>query len=376
MSSHQDSLTAERQRYGGQAVVEGVMMRSPRYFAVACRRQSDGEIVVELENVESVTKSWQWLNKPFLRGILALVDALYMGTKALIYSANVQAADVPGTPAGDVALSRLTPDPKSALNGAEAADVASGQAALTGSAAGVAPAGTPPINGIVIGSTVLVSLLIGMGMFWVLPTVLTELIFGSRGVDPHTLTSRMKLLENLSDGGIRIVIFLTYIALISRMENVRRVFMYHGAEHKAINTLEAGDELTLENARKASRIHPRCGTNFIFIVLIVSIFVFAFFGRPVWYVRIPLHLISVMFVVGIAFEVLKFAGKYRAHWWAQLLIAPGLATQYLTTRVPDDSMVEVALASLKAVWGREHEVASDRDAARTSEVAADSVAVA
>jgi uncharacterized protein YqhQ len=201
-----------------------------------------------------------------------------------------------------------------------------------------------------------------MGMFWVLPTVLTELAFRAHGVDAQHLTNHMKLLENLSDGVIRILIFLAYIGLISRMENVRRVFMYHGAEHKAINCLEAGDELTLENAKKASRIHPRCGTNFIFIVLIVSIFVFAFFGRPVWYVRIPLHLVSVMFVVGIAFEVLKFAGKYRDHWWAKLLIAPGLATQYLTTRVPEDSMVEVAIASLKAVWEREH--ASDIEAGK------------
>ncbi|HEY3329182.1 MAG TPA: DUF1385 domain-containing protein [Capsulimonadaceae bacterium] len=360
MSTSRESSASDRQRYGGQAVVEGVMMRSPRFFAVACRRESDGEVVVELENVESVTKAWQWLNKPFLRGILALVDALYMGTKALMYSANVQTIDATGT--GSVDLSRQAPDTKSALASAEAADLATGQGAPA--AMGTAPVGSPPINGIVIGGTVFVSLLIGMGMFWVLPTMLTEWFFHLGGLESKNLTDQQKLFANLSDGGIRIVIFLTYIALISQMKNVRRVFMYHGAEHKAINALEAGDELTLENARKASRIHPRCGTNFIFIVLIVSIFVFALFGRPIWYVRIPLHLASVMFVVGIAFEVLKFAGKYRKHWWARALIAPGLATQYLTTRVPDDSMIEVALASLQAVWDKEHEA----DAAAAAEV--------
>ena len=338
----------ERQMYGGQAVVEGVMMRSPRYFAVACRRQSDGQIVVERENVESVTRAWQFLNKPFLRGILALVDALFMGTKALMYSANVQATSIPAKPDGDVSSSSSS----DAVHAAEAAEAASGQGAFTGPIS-VAPAGTPPINGIVIGGTVFASLLIGMGMFWVLPDALTTLVFHftHTPVNHHT-----DLLQNLTEGLIRIAIFLCYIGAISQMPNVKRVFQYHGAEHKAINALEAGVELTVENARAQSRLHPRCGTNFIFIVLIVSIFVFALFGRPPAYIRVPMHLGLVLVVVGISFEVLKFAGKYRHHWWAQILIAPGLATQYLTTRVPDDSQIECALAALKSVWEKEHEV--------------------
>ena len=322
--------------YGGQAVVEGVMMRSPRYFAVACRRESDGQIIVERENVESVTRSWQWLNKPFLRGILALVDALYMGTRALIYSANIQAADVGAESSSDAHLLKTSQ----------------------------APPGAPPINGIVIGATVVVSLAIGMGLFWVIPTLLTELV--QRHFQLPMDSRADKFFANLADGIIRILIFLAYIGLISRLKNVRRVFQYHGAEHKAINTFEAGKDLTLENARNASRIHARCGTNFIFIVLVVSIFVIALFGRPVFYWRIPLNLVCVLFVVGISYEILRFAGKYRKQWWARILIAPGLATQYLTTRIPEDSMIEVALAALTSVWEKEHENATEDPYGTTS----------
>jgi len=311
--------------YGGQAVVEGVMMRSPRYFAVACRRESDGQIIVERENVESVTRSLQWLNRPFLRGILALVDALYMGSRALMYSANIQVVDT-----GDESAN-IDPLLK----------------------ASKAPPGAQPINGIVVGGTVIASLALGMGLFWVVPTLITEVL--QRSLHLPTGSRAEGFYANLSDGIIRILIFLAYIGLISRLENVRRVFQYHGAEHKAINTFEAGQELTLENARNASRIHPRCGTNFIFIVLIVSIFVIALFGRPAVYIRVPIHLLAVMFVVGISYEILRFAGKHRDQWWAKVLIAPGLATQKLTTRIPDDSMIEVAIAALKSVWDKEHE---------------------
>ncbi|MDR3707667.1 MAG: DUF1385 domain-containing protein [Capsulimonadaceae bacterium] len=333
MGDIQSSTVKERQMYGGQAVVEGVMMRSPRYFAVACRRESDGQIVVERENVESVTRSMQWMNKPFLRGVLALVDALYMGTRALFYSANVQAADI----------------------GTEGIPEAQGKQAP----------GSQPINGIVIGSTVFISLALGIGLFWVLPTLITE--GAQRLLHLSAASHEGQFLANLSDGLIRIVFFLAYVGLISRLPNVRRVFQYHGAEHKAINTLEAGQDLTLENARKASRIHPRCGTNFIFVVLIVSIFVIALFGRPPVLIRIPINLGCVLLVVGISYEILKFAGKYRDQWWAKLLIAPGLATQYLTTRLPDDTMIEVALAALSSVWDKEHEPATEAEAEQAAE---------
>ena len=340
-------------------MVEGVMMRSPRYFAVACRRQSTGEIVVERENVESITKGWQWLNKPFLRGTLALVDAFYMGTKALMYSANIQASDIEA--GADKTATQGEPAAAGAVNLAIGEGVTAPSA--TKGIESSAPPGSPAINGIVVGGTVIASLLIGMGLFWAIPTAITQMIqYHYHLIHPNRLH---QFYLNLSDGLIRIVIFLAYITLISQMANVKRVFQYHGAEHKAINTLEAMLPLTVENARNASRLHPRCGTNFIFIVLITSIFVFSAFGRPpeVWE-RIPLHLLLLPIVAGISFEVLKFAGKYRDQAWASLLIAPGLATQYLTTRVPDDSQIEVALAALESVWEKEHDAPAEADPAR------------
>jgi uncharacterized protein YqhQ len=192
-----------------------------------------------------------------------------------------------------------------------------------------------------------------------LPEIITAGVQGLMHI--HRLTSSQNFGVNILEGLIRISFFLAYILLISRMPHVQRVFQYHGAEHKAINTLEANLDLTVENARDASRIHPRCGTNFIFIVLVVAILVFSFFGRPAPYIRVPLHLLLLPVVAGISFEILKFAGKYRDKKWAQWLIAPGLATQYLTTRVPDDEQLEVALASLKAVWNKEHAVVEPDD---------------
>ncbi len=315
----------DRTQYGGQAVVEGVMMRSPRYFAIACRRLSNNEIVIKVEDVEAKMRKFQWLNKPFLRGSLALVDAMAMGIRALTYAANIQAAD-----------EKLT-----------------SSRSRTGEAA-VEEAEAQPINNIAIGATVVVALLLGYGLFWIFPTLITQSVQSLLHI--QHLTWAQILQVNLIEGMIRIGFFLGYVLFIARLPHVQRVFQYHGAEHKAINTLELGQELTVENARGASRIHPRCGTNFIFIVLIVAMLVFSLFGRPAPYIRIPLHLLLLPVVAGISFEILKFAGKHRDKKWAQWMIAPGLATQYLTTRAPDDSQLEVALESLKAVWNKEHAV--------------------
>ena len=322
----------ERTQYGGQAVVEGVMMRSPRYFAVACRRLSDAEIVITLEPVEKHLKAFQWLNKPFLRGSLALIDAMALGIKALTYAANVQATDafaqseVSAAGAANLALGEGVPEKQSSSDGT--------------------------INGIAIGATTVLSLLLGFGLFWTLPALLAGKVLHHHG----------HLLKNLAEGGIRLAFFFLYITLISQMKHIQRVFQYHGAEHKAINTLERGAAMTVENARESSRIHPRCGTNFIFIVLITSMFVFLAVptytfsdGLGKVLETMGLRLLLLPIVAGIAYEILKWAGSNRDKAWAQALIAPGLWTQYLTTRVPDDSQLEVAIASLDAVWAKEHE---------------------
>lgn len=321
----------ERTQYGGQAVVEGVMMRSPRFFAVACRRLSTQEIVVALEPIEKHLRAFQWLNKPFLRGSLALVDAMALGIKALTYAANVQATDVDA------------PEDKAEEAAAGAASLAMGQGAYA------PPSGT--INGIAIGITTVISLALGFGLFWTLPALLTDKFLPVHG----------RLVSNLTEGAVRLAIFFLYITAISQMKHIQRVFQYHGAEHKAINTLEAGLPMTLENAAQASRIHPRCGTNFIFIVLITSIVVFSVVPRHAFsegigpvLETVGLRLLLLPFVAGIAFEILKWAGGNRDKAWAQALIAPGLWTQYLTTRVPDESQIAVAIAALDAVWAREH----------------------
>jgi uncharacterized protein YqhQ len=334
----------ERAQYGGQAVVEGVMMRSPRFFAVACRRMSDNRIVIQQETVENHLRRVQWLNKPFLRGTLALIDAMALGMKALTYAANVQVADqseagIQETPA------------------AGAADLAMGEGIPRKATAGE----SKTINGIAIGVTTVVALVFGFGLFWTVPALATEWLLPHLA-QAHTVGSQLG--ANLVEGGIRLVIFFLYIGLISRMSHVLRVFQYHGAEHKAINTLEARLPVTVENARVASRIHPRCGTNFIFIVLITAIVVFSIIPRhalsegigPVLE-TVGLRLLLLPVVAGIAFEILKWAGNNRDKRWAQALIAPGLWTQYLTTRVPDDSQLEVAIAALESVWDKEHETA-------------------
>ncbi len=323
-------MADERTQYGGQAVVEGVMMRSPRFFAVACRNLSTGEIVTQLEPVEKHLRGVQWLNKPFLRGSLALIDAMAMGIKALTYAANVQAQDeAPAAGAASLAMG------EGVVEKAKSSD------------------GT--INGIAIGATTVLSLVFGFGLFWTLPALLTDKLLPGHG----------RLLSNLAEGGIRLAFFFLYIAAISQMKHIQRVFQYHGAEHKAINTLESGLPMTLENTRVASRIHPRCGTNFIFIVLITSIVVFSIVPRHALsegigavLTTVGLRLLLLPVVAGIAFEILKWAGANRNKAWAQALIAPGLWTQYLTTRIPEDDQLQVAIAALDSVWAAEHDGAA------------------
>jgi uncharacterized protein YqhQ len=342
----------ERQKYGGQAVVEGVMMRSPRYFAVACRRETDGEVVVRVENVETALKGLKWLNKPFLRGSLALIDSLMMGYKALAFSAGVQI---------EAETERADRQPSSEPS----------EAKLSGEERKLKEDVSKPINNIAIGTTTMIAMILAIALFWGVPTLVSGYL---QHLEHWTnLSWRQGLALNLIDSLIQITLFLGYIGLISRMRHVRRIFQYHGAEHKSINTLEVGLDLTVENARDASRIHPRCGTNFIFIVIVVHFFVVALFGRPIMVERVLIRLAVLPIVAGIAYEILKFGGSHRDKKWAQWIIAPGLALQYLTTRVPDDSQIEVALESLRSVWSKEHErsepviaPANDEPAARVA----------
>jgi uncharacterized protein YqhQ len=314
---------------GGQAVLEGVMMRGVSTWAVAVRKPSAeqlaarngdepdpteaalGEIEVTSEPLVSWTKRHRAYRLPIIRGVVALAESLKIGFKALGISANAQ-------------LDETDEDGKK-----------------------------EEIGGAAWAGTVVLSVLLAVGLFFVLPVGITSLFKDSL---PNSLV--FVIVEKV----IRISIFLGYLWLISRMKDLQRVFEYHGAEHKTISCYEAGLELTPENAQRFSRLHPRCGTSFLLIVMIVAIVVFAPLGTPAWYILIPSRVVGIPIVAGLSFEVLKLFGKHRDKRWAQILMWPGLQLQKLTTREPDLSQLAVAIAALEAVLAVENpEEASPED---------------
>jgi uncharacterized protein YqhQ len=282
-------------QYGGQAVIEGVMMRGPRESAIAVRLPN-GEIEV------TCVKIHPWSTKtvlklPIIRGFVALIDSLVVGTRALTFSANRSMGEEEGEESEELGFWEL---------------------ALT--------------IGLAFG--------LGLLLFVGLPTGMAHLFQGK---------VKGALWQNLLEGVIRLAVFFIYIIVISRLKDIQRVFQYHGAEHKAIFTYEAGKELTVENARPFPRLHPRCGTSFLLIVVVVSIFVFAFVGlHPLWW-RILSRMLLMPLVAGLAYEILKFSARHLESPWFRWLIVPGLLLQKLTTREPDDAQLEVALAALKGV---------------------------
>ncbi len=336
-------------QYGGQAVIEGVMMRSPHYFAVACRKP-DGTIVVQREPVANTIlgklAKLKFLKWPFVRGTFALIDAMALGTRALAYASNVQMQTVHETEE-----EKEKRDTRYEIQDTSPSTVTNNQ-----------PPSTIPqsnrINDIAIGGTIIFSLCFAIVLFKLLPTLITPGL-QKIGVVSHTAGDRQL---NLLDGVIRMSIFFGYILLISQMAQIKRVFQYHGAEHKAINTLEAGLPLTRENALQASRIHPRCGTSFIFIVLLIDLIVVVFLPRfPFFLARFALQVAIVPIVAGVSYEIIKFAGKFRRNPLVMAAFAPGMATQYLTTREPDAQQTEVALAALYSVLQAEGHTVPQND---------------
>jgi uncharacterized protein YqhQ len=314
---------------GGQAVLEGVMMRGVSTWAVAVRKPSaaqledhkgealdpteaaQGEIEVISEPLVAWSKRHRLLRLPIVRGVVALGESLKIGFKALGISANAQLDETDEN----------------------------GKKEEIGGAAWI--------------GTIALSLVLAVGLFFVLPVGVTSLFKDSL---PNSLV--FVLVEKL----LRISIFLGYLWLISRMRDLQRVFEYHGAEHKTISCYEAGLPLTPENAQRFSRLHPRCGTSFLLIVMIVAIVVFAPLGTPAWYILIPSRVVGIPLVAGLSFEVLKLFGKHRDKRWAQILMAPGMQLQKLTTREPDLSQLAVAIAALEAVLAVENpDQASEED---------------
>ena len=275
---------------GGQAVIEGVMMRGPGYTATAVR-EPEGTIVVQKEATKSIADTYPILKKPFLRGCVALYESLVIGMKALSFSAKA---------AGD-----------------EEEEMSNSEIAIT----------------------MVISTLFAIAVFLALPTFIVKFIPGVQ--DNH-------IVLNLIEGVIRLVLFLLYIWGIGLTKDIQRVFQYHGAEHKTIHTYELDLPLTVENVRQQSRLHARCGTNFLLIVMVVSIFVFAFLGWPNLLERILSRVLLMPVVAGIAYEVIRLAGRSE-HSFVKAIIKPGLVLQYMTTREPEDDQIEVAIRALEEV---------------------------
>ena len=282
---------------GGQAVIEGVMMRAPRSIAIAVRRPS-GEIIVKGDEIVPLSERYPAVKLPVVRGAVALFQSLIVGIKALNFSANEAMVE----------------------EGAEKEELSSW--AMAG--------------------TMAVAFGFGILLFFVLPLYATKLLTQT------AIISDNNIIFNLVDGVIRVAVFLLYIWIISRMNDIQRVFQYHGAEHKSIFAFEAGEELTVANVRKYSCLHPRCGTSFLLIVMLVSIVIFSLIPK-LWpfYMKAGARVLFLPLIAGVSYELLKWSAKNDSSPLVKMVIAPGLALQRLTTREPDDSQLEVAIRSME-----------------------------
>lgn len=293
-------------RIGGQAVMEGVMMKNEDRYAVSVRKP-DGEIETKIDRYTSISERYPVLKLPILRGVVNFVESMVVGMKTLTYSADFIEDEEEEPSRLEQWLNRHFSE---------------------------------KWEGVLMGCIVALSFVIAIGLFMVLPYFLSN-IFEQWGM------SRPAVL--LLEGLIRVGIFLGYIILISRMNDIRRVFMYHGAEHKTINCLEAGEDLTPENVKKYSRLHKRCGTSFLFFVMIISIIFFFFIRVDTVWMKVVLRLLLVPVIAGVSYEFIRLAGN-SDNPVITALSKPGLCLQLLTTKEPDESMIEVAIKSVEGVF--------------------------
>ncbi|MEO5953594.1 MAG: DUF1385 domain-containing protein, partial [Chloroflexia bacterium] len=306
--------------YGGQAVIEGVMMRGQKNMAVAVRAPG-GEIVVHQEPLDAVIYKYPVMKLPFLRGLVALWDALGLGMKALMFSANVA-----GLEDGEVAQS-----PKTPANGA-----------ITPSEIRAPKAHEAQSFGAVAWTSIAVALAFMIGIFFVLPVLaagLFEVVTGNGD----------GWLHNLIEGGIRIALFIGYLWAIGHMPDIKRVFGYHGAEHKTINAYEAGVELTPTNVQSFTLLNPRCGTTFLLIVLLMATLLFVIIGKLPFLLTLVSRIVLVPLVATVAYEFIRLMANMYGNPIIRAILAPGLALQKMTTRPPDLTMIEVGIAALNAV---------------------------
>lgn len=320
----------KRVRIGGQAVLEGVMMMGPESYALSVRKPN-GEIDVSVTPFQTMTAKHKGLDIPIVRGVLNFIESLYVGISTLMKSSVISEEAEEETAKAEAKIeaksdlksevktvAKKTKADKSAVNEkSKEENLTKGDLILT----------------------LILSLAIAVGVFVLLPAFVANFLYKVTDSD---------LLVNLAEGILRMLIFLAYIYAISHMKDIKRTFMYHGAEHKTINCMEAGKELTIENVRGTSRFNKRCGTSFIFVVMIISIIVFMFVNTDLMWLRLLSRLLLIPVIAGVSYEFIRYAGRHE-NACANALSSPGLWLQRLTTQEPDDDMIEVAIKSVEGV---------------------------
>ncbi len=301
---------------GGQAVLEGIMMKNKDKYSVAVRTP-EGDIDVAVEEYQSFAPSKALTKIPFIRGVFNFIDSLILGIRTLNYSASFYEEET-DTHKKDKILDRIFKD---------------------------------HAEKVLSTITVIISVAIAIGLFIVLPYYLSQLL--SKVIVSDTALAVL-------EGVIRVLIFIGYIILISCMKDIRRVFMYHGAEHKCINCIETGHELTVENVRKASREHKRCGTSFLFFVVFLSVILFIFIRVEEPIARIAIRILLIPVIASLSYEIIRLAGRTN-NIIVRILSAPGMWLQRLTTREPDDTMIEVGIAAVEAVFDWKEYLGTDSD---------------
>ncbi|NLL81754.1 MAG: DUF1385 domain-containing protein [Tissierellia bacterium] len=297
---------------GGQALIEGIMMRGPNEMAIAVRKPNK-EIDLKVDKLNTLGMRYKFFRMPFLRGMISLIESLSIGVKALMYSAEFFEDEEDIEEGSETWIQKVFKD--------KAEDVE-------------------------VFLTLLIAIVLSIGIFMILPNFITSLVKGN-------ITNSVIL--NLVEGLIRIIVFLIYVVWVAKLDDVRRVFEYHGAEHKTIHCYEHGDDLTVENVKKYSILHPRCGTSFLFMVMIVSILVLSFFGWPNPVLRVVIRIVMFPVIAGISYEINRLIGKSDSSL-AYYLSYPGLMIQkFATVKEPDDEQIEVAIKSLIAVIPEDRE---------------------
>lgn len=310
--------------YGGQAMVEGVMMRGKQSASVAVR-QPTGDVYLYEEALNPRLYQNTFFRLPFLRGMLLLWEMMVLGTRLMTLSANIASGAIePEKPTPVHSLSERATPPTTSNASNEEKPLA--------------------LGGWLLGVTLFISLAFAIVVFFLGPLLLTNLLRNQIGDG---------WLNLLLEGVIRLILLVGYLYLIGRVPDIQRIFGYHGAEHKAINAMESGHPLDVEHVRRATRVHTRCGTGFLLLVMVVSIFVFAFVGSPSLLIKVISRIVLVPVVAGIAYELMRLGAAYYRFRIVRWLLAPGLALQGLTTREPDDSMIECAIAALQRVMQRD-----------------------